>query len=134
MGVREQQANQALRVLDDMHRHGEIDRQAYRQRRRAVLGALGDTSGAGEAVVVAGEDVAAIEREPGRDTVRRTVPAQEFDGAGEARLVSAPAAATTLPRKRRARAANTGRATTWLVVLLGMACGVAAVYWFMMMS
>lgn len=132
MGVREQQANQALRVLDDMHRHGEIDRQAYRQRRRAVLEALGDTSGAGEAAVAAGEDVAAIEREPGRDTVRRTVPAQEFDGAGEARLVSA--AATKLPRKRRARAANAGRATTWLVVLLGMAFGVAAVYWFMMMS
>ncbi|WP_186107264.1 hypothetical protein [Burkholderia gladioli] len=132
MGVREQQANQALRVLDDMHRHGEIDRQAYRQRRRAVLEALGDTSGAGDAVVVAGEDVAAIGREPGRDTVRRTVPAQEFDGAGEARLVSA--AATKLPRKRRARAANAGRATTWLVVLLGMAFGVAAVYWFMMMS
>ncbi|MGN3960645.1 hypothetical protein ACS0ZG_05160 [Burkholderia gladioli] len=132
MGVREQQANQALRVLDDMHRHGEIDRQGYRQRRRAVLEALGDTSGAGEAAVAAGEDVAAIEREPGRDTVRRTVPAQEFDGAGEARLVSA--AATKLPRKRRARAANAGRATTWLVVLLGMAFGVAAVYWFMMMS
>ncbi|WP_186012125.1 hypothetical protein [Burkholderia gladioli] len=132
MGVREQQANQALRVLDDMHRHGEIDRQGYRQRRRAVLEALGDTSGAGEAAVAAGEDVAAIEREPGRDTVRRTVPAQEFDGAGEARLVSA--AATKLPRKRRARAANAGRATTWLVVLLGMAFGVAAVYWFMMTS
>ncbi|MBU9168414.1 MULTISPECIES: hypothetical protein [Burkholderia] len=132
MGVREQQANQALRVLDDMHRHGEIDRQAYRQRRRAVLEALGDTSGAGEAAVTAGEDLAAIGREPGRDTVRRTVPAQEFDGAGEARLVSA--AATKLPRKRRARAANAGRATTWLVVLLGMAFGVAAVYWFMMMS
>ncbi|WP_186152622.1 hypothetical protein [Burkholderia gladioli] len=132
MGVREQQANQALRVLDDMHRHGEIDRQAYRQRRRAVLEALGDTSGAGEVAVTAGEDLAAIGREPGRDTVRRTLPAQEFDGAGEARLVSA--AATKLPRKRRARAANAGRATTWLVVLLGMACGVAAVYWFMMMS
>ncbi|WP_186063690.1 hypothetical protein [Burkholderia gladioli] len=132
MGVREQQANQALRVLDDMHRHGEIDRQGYRQRRRAVLEALGDTSGAGEAAVAAGEDVAAIEREPERDTVRRTVPAQEFDGAGEARLVSA--AATKLPRKRRARAANAGRATTWLVVLLGMAFGVAAVYWFMMTS
>ncbi|WP_186128115.1 hypothetical protein [Burkholderia gladioli] len=132
MGVREQQANQALRVLDDMHRHGEIDRQAYRQRRRAVLEALGDTSGAGEAAVTAGEDLAAIGREPGRDTVRRTVPAQEFDGAGEARLVSA--AATKLPRKRRARAANAGRATTWLVMLLGMAFGVAAVYWFMMMS
>lgn len=82
--------------------------------------------------MAAGEDVAAIEREPGRDTVRRTVPAQEFDGAGEARLVSA--AATKLPRKRRARAANAGRATTWLVVLLGMAFGVAAVYWFMMTS
>ncbi|WP_025098257.1 hypothetical protein [Burkholderia sp. A1] len=132
MGVREQQVNQALRVLDDMHRHGEIDRQGYRQRRRAVLEALGDTSGAGETAVAAGEDVAVIEREPGRDTVRRTVPAQEFDGAGEARL--APAAATKLPGKRRARAANAGRATTWLVVLLGMAFGVAAVYWFMMMS
>ncbi|CAG9202353.1 conserved hypothetical protein [Burkholderia gladioli] len=132
MGVREQQANQALRVLDDMHRHGEIDRQGYRQRRRAVLEALGDTSGAGSTAVTASEEVAAIEREPGRDTVRRTVPAQEFDGGGEARL--APAAATNRPRRPRARAANAGRATTWLVVLLGMAFGVAAFYWFMMMS
>lgn len=131
MGVREQQANQALRVLDDMHRHGEIDRQGYRQRRRAVLEALGDTSCARDTAVVAGEDAAAIEREPGRDTVRRTVPAQEFDVGGEARLVPLPAAATNPPRER---VANTGRATTWLVVLLGMAFGVAAVYWFMMMS
>ncbi|WP_414441646.1 hypothetical protein [Burkholderia sp. 22PA0106] len=57
MSVREQQVNDALRSLDEMHRQRRIARDEYRQRRRRLLDSLS------EATELAG-----------RDTVRRAVP------------------------------------------------------------
>lgn len=114
MSLREQQANDALRGLDEMHRSGRIDRDAYRRRRRALLEALGDTSGVTE-----------------RDTVRRGLQVAEAarrrndDGAG-----GMPVARTV----RDDGGEGSGRLMTWICVLLGMAAGAAAVCWFMMMS
>ena len=42
MSVREQQVNDALRVLDEMHRLCRIERDDYRQRRRRLLESLSD--------------------------------------------------------------------------------------------
>ncbi|ASW03534.1 hypothetical protein [Paraburkholderia aromaticivorans] len=74
MSEREQQINDALRALDDMHRQCRIERDDYRQRRRHLLDSL---SGAA--------------RNNGHDTVRRAVPVNDLqptqvtparDGAG----------------------------------------------------
>ncbi|CAD6552137.1 hypothetical protein LMG28727_05343 [Paraburkholderia kirstenboschensis] len=75
MSVREQQVNDALRVLDEMHRLCRIERGDYRERRRRLLESLRD----------------ATER-VGRDTVRRAVPQTD-----------ATAADGTAPRRDGAR-------------------------------
>ncbi|WP_226993741.1 hypothetical protein [Burkholderia plantarii] len=114
MSLREQQANDALRGLDEMHRSGRLDRDAYRRRRRALLEALGDTSGVTE-----------------RDTVRRGL-----HGAGTERRRDGDG----MDGMQAARAVRDdvgdggARLMTCLCVLLGMAAGAAAVCWFMMMS
>ncbi|MBI0330664.1 hypothetical protein I6G79_27330 [Burkholderia plantarii] len=114
MSLREQQANDALRGLDEMHRSGRLDRDAYRQRRRALLEALVDAPGV-----------------TGRDTVRRGPHGAETgrwrgdDGAG-----GTPAARIM----RDDRGGGSARLMTCLCILLGMAAGAAAVCWFMMTS
>ncbi len=114
MSLREQQANDALRGLDEMHRSGRLDRDAYRQRRRALLEALGDTSGVTE-----------------RDTVRRGL-----DGAGTGRRRSDDGAGGWQAARilRDDGGGGSGRLMTCLCIVLGMAAGAAAVCWFMMMS
>jgi hypothetical protein len=108
MSVREQQVNDALRVLDEMHRLCRIERGEYRRRRRRLLESLSDATGCTR-----------------RDTVRRVVPASE------------PRAESTTVRRHdagqpeaapRGRRAGAGRATVY-VLLLGMVVG-AAVCWF----
>jgi hypothetical protein len=109
-GVREQQVNDALRVLDEMHRLGRIERDAYRQRRRRLLDSL-----VGEAP------------SDGRDTVRRSVP------AGAARRQPVPirrrdAGSAQMPVKR-------GRSSAlWmlLMLLLVAVAGALAAGWLML--
>lgn len=60
MSGREQQINDALRALDDMHRECRIERDDYRERRRCLLDSL---SGTAQSI--------------GHDTVRRAVPVTE---------------------------------------------------------
>lgn len=45
MSEREQRVNQGLRVLDEAHYSGRINREEYRKRRRQLLGALCDSHG-----------------------------------------------------------------------------------------
>lgn len=55
--MREQQVNDTLRVLDELHRLRQIERDDYRRRRRQLLEPLCDGTGCS-----------------GRDTVRRALP------------------------------------------------------------
>lgn len=71
MSMREQQVNDALRVLDEMHRLSRIERDEYRQRRRQLLESLCDATGCS-----------------GHDTVRRAVPRHDDDEAEVAALRS----------------------------------------------
>ena len=45
MSEREQRINQGLRVLDEAHYSGRINREEYRKRRRQLLGSLCDSHG-----------------------------------------------------------------------------------------
>ena len=108
-GMREQQVNDALRALDEMHRLGRIERDAYRQRRRRLLDSL-----VGEAP------------SDGRDTVRRSVP------AGAARRQPVPirrrdAGSAQMPVKR-------GRSSAlWMLLMLLVAvAGALAAGWLML--
>jgi hypothetical protein len=104
MSVREQQVNDALRVLDEMHRLHRIERDEYRLRRRHLLESLGDRD---ECTV--------------RDTVRRAVPAG--DTPPRRSLANPPEAAATHGRWARIRWVALG------ALLLGLAVGIAAVCW-----
>jgi len=107
--MRERQVNDALRVLDEMHRLGRIERDEYRQRRRRLLESL-----RGEAP------------SDGRDTVRRRVP------AGDTRRAPVPL------RQRDAGTTRTpvtqGRwAALWMLLLVA-AAGALAAGWLMLAS
>lgn len=109
MSVREQQVNDALRGLDEMHRLRRIERDEYRMRRRRLLESLGDPDG-----------------RTVRDTVRRAVP------VGDAPLRVAPAS----PREAAAARGRRSR-VQWValgVLMLGLAVGFAAVRWMMTMD
>lgn len=111
MSVREQQVNNALRVLDEMHRLCRIERDEYRRRRRRLLESLSDATGC-----------------TGRDTVRRAVPASEpREESTTVRRYEAGQPEAAVPRGLRAGA---GRAAVY-VLLLGAVVG-AAVWWFVM--
>jgi hypothetical protein len=111
MSVREQQVNDALRVLDEMHRLRRIERDEYRRRRRQLLDSLGDADGCS-----------------GRDTVRRAVPAAEtLPGSTTVWRRDAGKPEADAPRGRRVGA----RLATVCVVVLGVVAG-AAVCWFLM--
>ena len=45
MSERERRVNQGLRVLDEAHYSGRINREEYRKRRRQLLGSLCDSHG-----------------------------------------------------------------------------------------
>lgn len=112
MSVREQQVNDALRVLDEMHRLCRIERDDYRQRRRRLLESLSD------ATVRAG-----------RDTVRHTVPGGDTRATGATlRRRNANKSQAAKLRGRRSGARRIAMCTLALGVL---ACA-AAWYWFAM--
>jgi hypothetical protein len=124
MSVREQQVNDALRVLDEMHRLCRIEHDEYRQRRRQLLASLSDTTGGAGSITATG----GIGR-TGRDTVRRAVPAGEplLEGTTTQRHDAGKREVATT----RDRHAGTGR-TVVCVLLLGVVAGAAAVCWFLM--
>lgn len=108
-GVRERQVNDALRVLDEMHRLGRIERDEYRQRRRRLLESLG-----GEA------------SSDGRDTVRRRMPAGDT-GREPVQLRRRDADSTRMPMSQ-------GRwAALWTLLLVAVA-GALAAGWLMLAS
>ncbi|CAB3775800.1 hypothetical protein LMG28614_00087 [Paraburkholderia ultramafica] len=112
MSVREQQVNDALRVLDEMHRLCSIERDEYRRRRRQLLESLCDASGCN-----------------GSDTVRRALPAGVTLSAGTTvPRHAAGKAEVAAPRGRRV----SSRLATVCVVVLGVVAGAAAVCWFLM--
>jgi hypothetical protein len=111
MSVREQQVNDALRELDEMHRLCRIERDQYRRRRRQLLESLCDATGCS-----------------GRDTVRRAVPAGatlSADTTVRRRDAGKPEVAAPHGRRLSARFAAV------CVVVLGIAAG-ATVCWFLM--
>jgi hypothetical protein len=111
MSVREQQVNDALRVLDEMHRLCHIERDEYRRRRRQLLESLCDATGCS-----------------GRDTVRRAMPAAEtLPGSTTVWRRDAGKPEADVPRGRR----HGARLAAVCVVALGVVAG-AAVCWFLM--
>ncbi|WP_232221315.1 hypothetical protein [Burkholderia sp. WSM2232] len=108
-GVRERQVNDALRMLDEMHRLGRIERDEYRQRRRRLLESLG-----GEAP---SDDRDTVRRRvPARDTRREPVPFRRRD-----------AGSTRMPRMR-------GRRVALWMLLLVVVVGALAAGWLMLAS
>lgn len=108
--AREQQVNDTLRGLDEDHRQRRIQRDEYRQRRRALLESLGSEAS-----------------RAGRDTVRRAVPASNLqqqdakiqgDDGGEARTFL-----------KSSRAFDASRLVEGAAVLGAIAIGIMLLYW-----
>jgi hypothetical protein len=123
--VREQRVNDALRVLDEMHRLYRIERDDYRRQRRRLLDSLGDAAGPVER-----SDRSDYTGLTQRDTVRRAVPAGEPMRANT----------TVRPTENDGDAHNTAsrtrgpglRRAVMCVVLLAVIAGAAAACWFWM--
>lgn len=111
MNMREQQINDTLRVLDEAHRLGHIERDEYRRRRRRLL-----------------ESLCGAIRRGGPDTVRRAVP------AGVTLF-----AHTTVPRDDAGHADVAALRDRWdgmrfaavCLAVFSVLAGAAAVYWFL---
>lgn len=112
MSVREQQANDALRVLDHMHRLCRIERDEYRHRRRQVLESLSDPSECSDRTE--------------RDTVRRAVPAGAPTrmGAMERRYDVGEVGERASPKR-----ASGLREAVLCLLIIAVVAGVAAVCW-----
>jgi hypothetical protein len=110
--LREKQANDALRALDEMHRLCRIERDEYRWRRRQLLESFSNTTAGA-----------------GRDTVRRVLPTSEWPPANTSlkkNQVDIRDAAVKGERRYGARW------TTACVMLIGVVAGAAVVYWWVM--
>ncbi len=106
--MREQQVNDALRALDEMHRLGRIERDAYRQRRRRLLDSLRRRSALRWARYGASK----------RPCGCRTAPARA-DSAARCR--------------QRADACRRGRSSAlWMLLLLVAVAGALAAGWLML--
>ena len=108
MSERERRVNQGLRVLDEAHYSGRINREEYRKRRRQLLGSLCDSHGI-----------------TARNTLRTRI-TQQGGRAGHA-AAAAAAPVEPLPTPSAAR-----HAVAWkplLAFVLGLVLCALLLYW-----
>lgn len=119
MTAREQEVNDALRVLDEMHRLCCVERDDYRQRRRRLLESLSDAAACA-----------------GRDMVRHTVTDRDTQGytqthsTARARFAADRIEASVKAVAARERGTDVRRAAVCAFVFAALACAAVVVCWF----